>query len=146
MYISVPKDFLNDIEPKLIFNLTKRQLVCFSLGIIAGLPMFFLIKDFNATLGTLAMMLTASPFFVAGIFKKNNHRLEVIVKQIYNVKFGGKPKKRLFKTNNYYLQLEKQQTLNNEILYILKNRRKKRRKPFENKHKKVKQDKKKKGI
>lgn len=36
-YVPVPKD-LSNIKPKVLFNLTKRQLICFGSGILAGLP------------------------------------------------------------------------------------------------------------
>ena len=42
-YVPVPKD-LARVKTKLAFNLTKRQLVCFSLGGLAGLPVYFLTR------------------------------------------------------------------------------------------------------
>lgn len=39
-YVPVPKD-LARVKTKLAFNLTKRQLICFSLGGLAGLPYIF---------------------------------------------------------------------------------------------------------
>jgi len=39
-YVPVPKD-LTKIKTKVIFNLTKRQLFCFSLGALAGVPISF---------------------------------------------------------------------------------------------------------
>lgn len=43
-YVPVPKD-LTRIKSKFIFNLTKRQVVCFGLGALVGVPIFFLTKD-----------------------------------------------------------------------------------------------------
>ena len=37
-YVPVPKD-LNKIKTKLALNLTKRQLICFSLAAAAGIPL-----------------------------------------------------------------------------------------------------------
>ena len=42
-YVPVPKD-LTRVKSKLVFNLTKRQIICFSLGALAGVPLFFLTK------------------------------------------------------------------------------------------------------
>ena len=57
-YISVPRDF-SKVKSKVFFNLTKRQLICFSLGAMIGVPTFFLIKRFgNVTVATLGMMIT----------------------------------------------------------------------------------------
>ena len=43
-YVSVPKD-LTQIKTKFLFNLTKRQVVCFGIGILIGVPLFFLLKN-----------------------------------------------------------------------------------------------------
>ena len=43
-YIPVPKD-LTKVKSKVLFNLTKRQLVCFGGGALVGVPLFFLLKE-----------------------------------------------------------------------------------------------------
>ena len=42
-YISVPRD-LTKVKSKVMFNLTKRQLICFGLAALVGVPSFFLLK------------------------------------------------------------------------------------------------------
>ena len=42
-YVNVPKD-LTKIKSKVLFNLTKRQLICFGLAALMGVPLFFLLK------------------------------------------------------------------------------------------------------
>ena len=42
-YVPVPKD-LTKVKTKVMFNLTKRQLVCFGGGALVGVPLFFLLK------------------------------------------------------------------------------------------------------
>ena len=42
-YVPVPKD-LTKVKTKVMFNLTKRQLVCFSGGALVSVPLFFLLK------------------------------------------------------------------------------------------------------
>ena len=42
-FVPVPKD-LNRVKTKVMFNLTKRQLICFALAAAVGVPIFFLIK------------------------------------------------------------------------------------------------------
>ena len=39
-YVSVPKD-LTKVKNKLVFNLTRRQLICFALAAAIGLPFYF---------------------------------------------------------------------------------------------------------
>ena len=42
-YVPVPKD-LSQVKSKVIFNLTKRQLLCFGSGALVSVPLFFLLK------------------------------------------------------------------------------------------------------
>ena len=42
-FVPVPKD-LNRVKTKVMFNLTKRQLICFSIAAAVGVPIFFLAK------------------------------------------------------------------------------------------------------
>ena len=47
-YIAVPRD-LTKVKSKIMFNLTKRQLICFSLAALVGVPSFFLLKKIGST-------------------------------------------------------------------------------------------------
>ena len=40
-YVPVPKD-LTAVKTKVMFNLTKRQLICFGSGAGIGIPLFFI--------------------------------------------------------------------------------------------------------
>ena len=42
-YVNVPKD-LTKVKTKVLFNLTKPQLICFGSGALIGVPLFFLLK------------------------------------------------------------------------------------------------------
>ena len=42
-FVPVPKD-LNRVKTKVMFNLTNRQLICFSVAAAVGVPIFFLAK------------------------------------------------------------------------------------------------------
>lgn len=62
-YISVPRD-LGKVKSKIFFNLTKRQLICFSIAAAVGVPLFFLVKKSgNVSLAVLCMMVVMLPFF-----------------------------------------------------------------------------------
>ena len=39
-FVPVPTD-LNRVKTKVMFNLTKRQLICFSIAAAVGVPIFF---------------------------------------------------------------------------------------------------------
>ena len=59
-YVPVPKD-LTCVKSKLIFNLTKRQVFCFGLGTLFGIPVFFLVKPMvgNSTAAIQSLVTTA---------------------------------------------------------------------------------------
>lgn len=118
-YVSIPKD-LNAVKTKVMFNLTKRQLICFSLGALVGLPVFFILKNsIDTTVATLCMIAVMSPFFMLAMYEKHGQPLEVILKQIYMCRFGT-AKERPYKTANFYALLETQYNLNKEVTQIVK--------------------------
>lgn len=105
-YITVPRD-LTRVKSKVIFNLTKRQLICFGLAALVGVPVFFLIKKGgNVSAATLGLMAVALPFFFFAMYEKNGQPLEVILKHVIQSRFV-RPKVRLYRTNNYYAALSK---------------------------------------
>ena len=78
-YISVPRD-LTKVKSKVMFNLTKRQLICFGLAALLGVPSFFLIKQFAAvSAAAIGMMVIMMPFFFLAMYEKNGQHLEVIL-------------------------------------------------------------------
>lgn len=103
-YISVPRD-LTKVKNKVIFNLTKRQLICFSIAATVGIPSFFLIKNVTeVNTAVMWMMVIMMPFFFFAMYEKNGQPLEVVIHQMIQVIFI-KPKERPYKTDNYYSAL-----------------------------------------
>ena len=49
-YVTVPKD-LTKVKSKVVFGLTKRQLICFGGALLIGVPLFFLIQRGGAHYG-----------------------------------------------------------------------------------------------
>lgn len=47
-YISVPRN-LTRVKTKVVFNLTKRQLLCFGAAALIGVPSFFLLRHVSTT-------------------------------------------------------------------------------------------------
>ena len=122
-YISVPRD-LTRVKSKILFNLTKRQLICFSVAAIVGVPVFFLLKRTgNVSLATLGMMLVMLPMFFLGMYEKDGQPLEVVAKHFYEAKFK-RPKTRPYKTKNYYALLVQQADVEMEVNRIVQNSRK----------------------
>lgn len=102
-YVTVPKD-LTKIKSKVMFNLTKRQLVCFSAA-------------------ALCMVLAMLPMFLLAMYEKNGQPLEVIIRQFVEVKFL-RPKERPYQTNNFYAALARQEQLDKEVRAIVKGKEK----------------------
>ena len=117
-YISVPRD-LTRVKSKILFNLTKRQLICFSVAAIVGVPVFFLLKRTgNVSLATLGMMLVMLPFFLLAMYEKNGQPPEKLIRNIVQVCFL-RPKQRPYRTNNFYDLLNRQDILDKEVYAIV---------------------------
>ena len=85
--MTVPKD-LSRVKTKLVFNLTKRQVICFGCGILVGLPVFFLLRShIPASATALIMMIIMMPFSLFAMYEKNGEPLEKILRHIYDAKF-----------------------------------------------------------
>ena len=100
-YVPVPKD-LSKIKTKVAFNLTKRQIICFAVALIVGLPLFFLLKDSTGTsAASFVMIVVMLPCFLMAMYEKHGQPLEVVVKNIIQTKFV-RPKERPYQTQNLY--------------------------------------------
>lgn len=125
-YVPVPKD-LSKIKTKVAFNLTKRQIVCFAVALIIGLPLFFLLKDSAGTsAASFVMIVVMLPCFLMAMYEKHGQPLEVVVKNIIQTKFV-RPKERPYQTQNLYAVLEKQRKLEKEVSAIVKGNNQRRR-------------------
>ena len=117
-YVPVPKD-LSNVKTKVMFNLTKRQLICFSMALVVGLPLFFLLKDrTNTSLASLVMIFSMLPFFMFAMYEKHGQPLEVILKHYFAVRFLN-PKQRPYRTNNFYAVIMRQARLDKEVKHIV---------------------------
>ena len=118
-YVPVPKD-LNAVKTKVMFNLTKRQLICFGSGAAVAVPLFFLCKSvMNTSAASLIMIVVLLPFMLLAMYEKNGQPLEKIVRNIVQVCFL-RPKQRPYKTNNFYAVLERQENLDKEVYRIVR--------------------------
>ena len=125
-YVPVPKD-LSKIKTKVAFNLTKRQIICFAVALIVGLPLFFLLKDSAGTsAASFVMIVVMLPCFLMAMYEKHGQPLETVVKNIIQTKFV-RPKERPYQTQNLYAVLEKQRKLEKEVSAIVKGNNQRRR-------------------
>ncbi len=105
-YVSVPKD-LNRVKTKVLFNLTKRQLICIGIAAAIGIPFYFLTRGFlgtsNAATGMVLLML---PAFLFAMYEKDGMPLEKVLFNFIRVKILY-PGIRPYKTQNFYAELNK---------------------------------------
>ncbi|MGO1369265.1 PrgI family protein [Senegalia sp. (in: firmicutes)] len=105
-FVPVPKD-LSKVKTKVIFNLTKRQLIFFSIGALFSVPLYLLTrKAIGNDFALMVMIVVAMPFFLLGIFEKDGIPLEKYARYIIRQKFIN-PKVRIYKTENFYEYLNK---------------------------------------
>ena len=118
-YISVPRD-LTKVKSKVMFNLTKRQLICFGMAVLAGVPSFFLLKAaLSVNAAVMGMMAVMMPFFFFAMYEKNGQPLEAIIIHIIESAFI-RPKIRPYATDNYYSALIRQAEAETEVERIVR--------------------------
>ena len=118
-YISVPRD-LTKVKSKVMFNLTKRQLICFGLAALVGVPSFFLLKlAFSISTSVMIMIVIMMPFFFLAMYEKHGQPLEVFLKHFIQANFV-RPKTRPYKTDNYYAALDRWAKAEEEVEKIVR--------------------------
>ena len=117
-FISVPRD-LSRVKSKILFNLTKRQLICFGTAAAIGLPSFFALKTVaNTSVASLGMILIMLPLFLLAMYEKDGQPMEVIARHFIETKFI-RPKIRPYRTDNYYEVLSRAAEAEKEVEKIV---------------------------
>lgn len=108
-YVPVPKD-LTKVKTKVAAGLTKRQLVCFSLAGLVGLPVYFLTRGaIGNSAAVLLMIGLMMPFFFFAMYEKDGQPAEKLLKNRLRHRLW--PKKRPYRTENLYrIMTEKEVT------------------------------------
>ena len=118
-YVPVPKD-LTKVKSKVLFNLTKRQLICFGGGALIGVPLFFLLRgSLGASSAAVLMVLSMLPLFVMGLYEKNGRPLEKVLGDVIQTLFL-RPKQRPYQTDNLYAALMRQEQMEREVQKIVR--------------------------
>ena len=118
MYVTVPKD-LTKVKSKVLFGLTRRQLVCFGAAALIGVPLFFLLrKTVNSSTATVCMIVVMLPLFLLAMYERNGQPLEVIAGQIIQTVFL-RPKERPYQTDNFYAAVERQIQAEKEVKKVV---------------------------
>jgi hypothetical protein len=117
-YVTVPKD-LTKVKSKVLFGLTRRQLVCFGMAVLVGVSLFFLLRrTVNSSTVTVCMIVVMLPLFLLAMYERHGQPLEVIAGQIIQTVFI-RPKERPYQTNNFYAAVERQIQVEKEVRRIV---------------------------
>ena len=103
-YVPIPKD-LQKVQTKVAFNLTKRQLIGFTLAGLVGIPVYLFMRKFvENDIAILFLIVSTLPIFFITLFEKDGLTFEKYFKYIYLHKFY-QPQKRVRK--EVYLEQQK---------------------------------------
>lgn len=104
-YVPVPKD-LTQVKTKVALNLTKRQLIFFSVAAVVGVPLYFLTrKGVGSSVAAILMVTVMLPFFFMAMYEKDGLPFEKVMGNIIRQKFIN-PGPRPYKTENFYSQVD----------------------------------------
>lgn len=104
-YVPVPKD-LTQVKTKVALNLTKRQLIFFSLAGVTGIPLYFLLKKpLTPGVAAIIMVTVMLPFFFMAMYEKDGLPFEKVMGYIIRQKFRY-PAVRPYKTENFYAAVD----------------------------------------
>lgn len=104
LYMKIPKD-MNNIKDKVIWKLTKRQVIIFGIGLALGFIVYWLTyKIVGMSTASMLLFVVGCPFFLVGNYdSKNGITLEKIALNIIRYKIF--PKIRPYRTENIYRQI-----------------------------------------
>ena len=101
---------LKKVKTKVAFNLTKRQLIGFTLAGLVGIPVYLFMRKFMPNdIAVIFLIVSTLPIFFITLFEKDGLTFEKYFKHIYLHKFY-QPKKRVRK--EVYLEQEKKNSAN----------------------------------
>ena len=117
--VSIPKE-LKTIKSKLVFGLTKRQLIGFSIALVLALPVFFLLKKISLDIAMYGLFFTALPIIFGTIYTKNGMPAETWVKLYIEYHYLN-PQNRYFKVSERNQKLaEERNMLNGKDIKVRK--------------------------
>ena len=105
-YVPVPKD-LTKIKTKVALNLTKRQLICFSLAAVVGVPAYLLTRgSIGGSAAVIVMIALMLPFFFLAMYERDGQPAEKVIRNYIRAKLW--PRVRPYKTENLYKYLDEE--------------------------------------
>lgn len=106
-FVPVPKD-LNRVKTKVMFNLTRRQLICFALAATVGMPVFFLAKSkLELSAAAMVMVVIMLPFIFFALYEKDGQPAEKILGHVVKTMFL-RDRVRPYRTDNLYAVIQRE--------------------------------------
>ena len=103
-YVNVPND-LSKIKNKLAFNLTKRQLICFGIAAIVGVPTYLFSRSVIGNTGAMLLMIILMlPCFLFAMYERDGLPFEKVLRNMARATIFW-PRTRPYKTENFYAYL-----------------------------------------
>ena len=130
-FVNIPRD-LSRVKTKIFLNLTKRQIICFGVAALLGVPSFFLLKEHTSvTVAVMAMVIIMLPMFFLALYEKNGYPAEIVLKHFIVSRFM-RSKARPYRTDNYYEAMLRKEKAEKEVERIVResNRRKKNKRDY----------------
>lgn len=121
--VDVAKD-PNAVKNKFIGNFTKRQVVCFSLAALVGVPSYFIVKGMaGSDVAALVMIAVMLPFFFLAMYEKDGEPAERYLKEVIQMKVM-RPGIRRYRAENLYEQIREREMMEMEVEALEEKRRK----------------------
>ena len=106
-FVPVPKD-LNRVETKVMFNLTKRQIVCFSIAAAVGVPVYFIAKPhIGISSAAMLMVVLMLPFVFLAIYEKDGQPAEKYIGHVVRSMIL-RDRVRPYRTSNLYAVIQQE--------------------------------------
>jgi hypothetical protein len=106
-FVPVPKD-LSKVKTKVALNLTKRQLICFSVAAAVGVPAYLLTRGAMGNEGAVLLMIALMfPMFFFAMYERDGQPAEKVLRNILRSRFAW-PAKRPYQTSNLYEYIERE--------------------------------------
>lgn len=100
-YVNVPTD-LSRIKTKMAFNLTKRQLICFGIAAVVGIPTYLLTRKAIDNTGAMFLMIGLMlPCFLLAMYERDGLPFEKVLRNIVCTSFLWS-RSRPYQTENFY--------------------------------------------
>lgn len=120
-YVKVPKD-LTKVKTKVALNMTKRQLIGFSIAALLGFPTYLFTKNFVSTdVAMIVMSIVVLPILFFTLYEKDGLPFEKHLS--YILQFHRNKKIRVYKARSIYhtekeKDIEKSNKVKNKTIYI----------------------------